>query len=128
MQIKRLILLFLSFLFSISTLYSQDISEIVKAFEKKDVKKIETLLNSKVQFIQNQTDNIYSKTQATMVLDAFLKENNPQSAVLIHKGKKGISSFVIFNLITERGNFRLYCLEKQVGDIFLIHQIRIDKQ
>lgn len=125
---KRIILLLISLLFSFSIVYSQDIIDIVKAFEKKDIAKIESLLNTKVQFIRNQTDNVFSKTQAKIVLEKFFKENNPKSASLIHKGQKGKSSFVIFNLITHKGNFRLYCLEKQVGDVFLIHQIRIDKQ
>lgn len=125
---KRIIFFF-AFLIGFSYYgLAQDMGNLVQAFGKKDLAKIEASLNSKVQIIKSGKDNIYSKPQAKMVLSSFFKETKPVSASLIHQGKKATSSFVIFTLKTEKGNYRIYCLEKQVAQKFLIHQIRIDKQ
>lgn len=124
-HVVTLLVFTLGMLMSVS---AQDLSKIVNAFGKRDITTIESALNSKVQIIKGVNDKVYSKTQAKMVLSSFFKETSPTGAVIIHKGKKAASCFVIFNLNTQKGKYRIYCLEKEVANRFLIHQIRIDKQ
>ena len=125
---KRVVTLLVVTLGMFYTMAAQDLGKIVDAFGKKDIVTIEASLNTKVQIIKGASDKVYSKTQAKMVLNSFFKETNPLSAAIVHKGKKGASCFVIFTLKTQKGAYRIYSLEKEVGEKFLIHQIRIDKQ
>ena len=115
----RRVLYLLIFLigFSFNSL-AQNMSSLVQAFAKKDMAKIESMLNTKVQIIKSGKDNVYSKAQAKMVLNSFFNETAPLSSSVIHQGKKETSSFIIFSLKTENGNYRIYCLEKQVADKF----------
>ncbi len=122
------------FFFSINFLLAQNNSGIVE--------KISTALNSKtpaaslaINFDKTIEATIldkqanYSKTQAEAVLNAFFQQHSPTVYKIKHQGNSPDgSTFVIGNLITTNGNFNVICYAKQKNGVFLIEEIRFEKQ
>ena len=72
-------------------------------------------------------DNVCSKAQAQQIVGNFFSNNTPEGFSIIHQGGKEGAQFVIGNLITSKGNFRIYFLLKKNEGKEYIHQLRIEK-
>ncbi len=77
--------------------------------------------NITLKIINNQND--YPKSEATKQLKKFFKKNKPNSYNILHKGNKGNSTFVIGNLQTTNGDYRIFYLITDNK----IQQIKIEK-
>jgi hypothetical protein len=73
-------------------------------------------------------DNVYSKAQAKQIVSNFFSNFTPESFSIIHQGGKEGAKYVIGNLITNNGNFRVYFLLKKNEGKEYIHQLRIEKK
>ncbi len=73
-------------------------------------------------------ESIYSKPQATQIMTKFFKESQPTDFRKKHAGGKAGTSYVIGDLITKKGNFRVNFLLKKNGSVFKIHQLHIEKE
>ena len=125
---KRVLLWFAGLLFSVSTLFAQDVPVgVVVAFKKGSSQELTKYLGDKVDLvIQNRTASA-DKQEAESAMSTFFADNKVSSFNVNHQGKRDESSFVIGTLTTANGNFRVNCFFKRVQNKYLIHQIRIDK-
>ncbi len=102
--------------------------EIVRAIRLGDAGKLSPWFNSSVQLIILEKENVYSRSQATMILKDFFKKHPPLSFTLIHEGGKPKARFGIGLLKTAGQTYRLYLLIKPGPSHPVIQQLRIEKE
>lgn len=73
------------------------------------------------------TDDVYSKTQATQITKRFFDEHPPSAFSIKHQGKSKLDDhYRIGTLTTAKGDFRVtYFLKSHEGK-YLIKQLRIE--
>ena len=67
------------------------------------------------------TEDVFSKVQATQILSQFFKSNRPSDFVVKHKGSsKGGDYYQIGTLKTNKGSYRVtFFLKKDDGQVFI---------
>jgi len=83
-------------------------------------------MNSTVELLLLDKEDFYKKVVAETILKDFFNEYHTKDFVIRHQGARNDAQYAIGNLVTEKGNFRVYFLLKKVGQELLIHQIRIE--
>ena len=74
------------------------------------------------ELVIQREDNVYSKEQVSVIMNSFFKRNVPSQFTIVHQGMRDNSQFVIGNLQTNNGTYRIYLLIKHN----LIYQLRIE--
>ena len=85
-------------------------------------------MNSTIELLLLDKEDFYKKNVAETILKDFFTEYQTKDFIIRHQGAKNDAQYAIGNLMTERGNFRVYFLLKKVDQDLLIHQIRIDSE
>lgn len=98
------------------------------SLESGNAKNLSEFFNQNVELVIGEDDNVYSKAQAKQIVSNFFKENKPETFKIMHEGGKDGSKYVIGNLHTTKGIFRVYFLLKENNGKSYIHQLRIEKQ
>lgn len=101
--------------------------EVVIGFKTGKSETISKYFKNTVELIIDNKENIYSKTQAQIILKDFFKKNTAQAFSILHQGGKGESKYAIGNLSTTEGKYRITILLKLENNISYIHQLRIEK-
>lgn len=102
--------------------------EIIQSLKSGNAKVLSSHFNQNVELVVPDSDNVYSKAQAQLIVSDFFSNYSPQTFVVKHHGGKEDSQYVIGNLITKNGAFRVYFLLKKDDGKDYIHQLRIEKQ
>lgn len=124
-----LILFFVSgFLFVTNEVKAQVPDEIIQSLKSGNSKTLSEYFNQNVELVVLENDNVYSKAQAQQIVNKFFNSNSPESFTIIHQGGKEGAQYVIGNLSTSSGSFRVYFLLKKNNGKDYIHQLRIEKQ
>ena len=84
--------------------------------------------NTELELIVLDKENIYSKTQAQVILKDFFKKHQVENFEIKHQGDKENMHYVIGNLITSSDTFRLSFILKSINNNLLIHQLRIENE
>lgn len=100
--------------------------EIVSALKQGNADLISNYFDNTVELTIDTKENIYSSKQATIILKDFFKRNSPNDFSVVHEGGKGESKYVIGNLSTNQGKFRITILLKNNSKTY-INQLRIEK-
>lgn len=100
---------------------------IVLAFKTGNSKELGKFLNTNVELAILENEDVYSKTQAELLLKDFFLKHAPSNFVIIHEGGKEGSRYAIGTLSTNKGDFRIYFLLKTQEGASVIHQLRIEK-
>lgn len=127
---------FLQFLFFglFCTAFSQNKeipNEIIVSLGTGDSKVLSNYFNQNVELVVLENDNVYSKAQAQQIVNNFFKNFKPvaeNAFTILHDGGKEGAKYVIGNLKTNNGNFRIYFLLKKNNGKDYIHQLRIEKK
>jgi hypothetical protein len=98
------------------------------AFKAGNSAELSKYLNSTVELTLLDKEDFYKKNVAEAILKDFFISYPTKDFIIRHEGAKNDALYAIGNLMTERGNFRVYFLLKKVGQDFLIHQIRIESE
>jgi hypothetical protein len=117
-------------LFSLLTVKAANIeipADVIKGFNQGNATVIAHFFKGNIELTINNKENIYSSTQAELILKDFFKKNIPQSFKIIHEGGKGVSKYAIGTLKTSQGNYRITMLFKLNNNSPYIHQLRIEK-
>lgn len=105
--------------------------EIIVSLGNGDSKVLSNYFNQNVELVVLDNDNVYSKAQAQQIVNNFFTNFRPvaeNAFTIIHDGGKEGAKYVIGNLKTNNGNFRVYFLLKQNSGKDYIHQLRIEKK
>ena len=128
--IKKLVLtlfFFYGVLFFSNRLMAEVPDEIIQSFKSGDAKTLSTYFNQNVELVVLENDNAYSKAQAQQIVSKFFSSNPPESFNIIHHTSKEDVQYVIGNLATRNGTFRIYFLLKKNDGKDYIHQLRIEE-
>jgi len=101
--------------------------EVIAGFSQGKAELISKYFINNIELTIDNKENIYSSTQAEIILRDFFKKNVPQSFSILHEGGKNESKYAIGNLKTAQGTFRITILLKQESGKTYIHQLRIEK-
>ena len=116
-----LILCKLSFAFDI-------IDDVANNFKNGDVKAISEYFTSTVELSILDQEDIYSSSQAGLILKEFFAKHPPIGAKVIHKVVSNSNyKFGVITLNTSKGNFRISYELKNAGGNFTISEIRIEE-
>ena len=88
--------------------------EIILSLENGNAKVLSDYFNQNVELVVLDNDNVYSKAQAKQIVGNFFKSFLPESFSIIHEGGKEGAKYVIGNLKTSNGTFRVYFLLKKI--------------
>ncbi len=127
---KKLILIFFltgAFFISIPA-KAQITNEIILSLQTGNAKNLAAYFNQNVELVVQENDNVYSKAQAQLIVNDFFSTHSPQNFSVIHQSGKEGAQYVIGNLDTKKGSFRVYFLLKKNDGKDYIHQLRIEKQ
>lgn len=103
--------------------------EIALAIKSGNSREIAKYFGARVELKINNTENIYSKAQAELLLRDFFEKNPPVSFVIKHKSSssKGLQ-YVIGYLQTTTGKFRTYILCKEIENEIFIQELQFEKE
>lgn len=124
------IVLLLTFFFSALPIPAQDNipRNISLAIEKGDAESLAGYFNSTVELVIIDNEDAYSKAHAKTMVSNFFSSHRPSGFQVLHKGGSDGSYYVIGNLSTGNGSFRVYYLLKDVGSQPFIHQLRFESE
>jgi hypothetical protein len=104
------------------------LESVAAAIQAGNAKQLAQYFDSNVDITVYNKEEMYSKTQAEMVVKDFFAKNSPASFKIIHKGASNQGSeYAIGTLVTSVGSFRTYIYIKQKGTSYFIQEIRFEK-
>ncbi len=98
---------------------------IEKSIRIGNARELARYFNSNIELVVENHEDVYSKSQAEVILKDFFSKNKPKKFKVVHKGGEK-SKFVIGSLETEEKKFRVYFFLKSRDGKSLIHQLRIE--
>jgi len=101
-------------------------SEIISALNEGDAGEINDNLSANIELVIGNKNDVFSKQQASGIINDFFRTNKVSSFQVLHKGNKDAANFAIGTLKTSGGNFRVYVLTRKQGTTPLIQQLRIE--
>ena len=84
--------------------------------------------SSNVELIFDEKEGVYSKSQASIILKDFFKKNSPTAFNVTHKGGEQELKYVIGQLITSGGEYRVHYFMKKENDKPFVYQLRITQK
>jgi len=74
-------------------------------------------------------ENLYSKTQAGLILDRFFSQNKPTSVKVLHKVNSSQNYvFGVIILNTQKGPYRIAVTLKQTGNTSELIEMRVETE
>lgn len=120
--------LVLIFLFLALFTFSQEIPDgIQTALKTGNAGELAKFFNSNIEMTVINKEDVYSKSQAEIILKDFFSSNSPTDFTMMHKGGKEGAKYAIGNLKTTTKTFRVYFLVKNNNKKPYIQQLRIEE-
>ncbi len=129
MKKNILLTILVSIFFSVSV-FADIYEDIASAIRTGNYKQIASYFNNNVDMTILSKEDVYSKTQAEIILKDFFIKNPPKSFVILHQGnsKEG-AKYSIGSLMTTQGtSYRTYFFVKQNAGKFYIQELRFEKE
>jgi hypothetical protein len=118
---------FLCFALTGTALTQDTPAGIVESFKKGNARDLARHFNNNIELVVLDNEDVYSKSQAELILRDFFSANPPDKFDMLHQGGPKSSRFGIGNLQTKNGNFRIHFLLRLKEDVYLIHLLRIER-
>jgi hypothetical protein len=99
---------------------------LVTAFQQGNSISLATFFSDRIELKLQNKEEIYSRSQAKVIMAKFFMQCKPKSLKKKHIGGKANSPYFIGTLITHKGNFRTTFLLKKDGKKTLIHRLSIE--
>jgi Domain of unknown function (DUF4783) len=124
---KKYYLLCLAFvIMSSANSLSEIPSQITTALSSGNASLLAEYFNSNIELTLFDKEDIYSKTQAEMILRDFFTKNKPTQFKVLHQGGKENSKYAIGSLVCGSVSYRVTFLIKSENDKLFIHQLSIE--
>jgi hypothetical protein len=100
---------------------------VFSALKAGNAKELGKFFNTNIELAILDKEDIYSNTQAEVIVGDFFTQNPVTGFTVVHQGGKEGSQYVIGNLTTSKGTYRVYIYVKEVNQKAVISQMRIEK-
>lgn len=125
---KHLFYTLLSCLISVAAL-ADNFDDVVTAIKNSNAREVAGHFNSTVELTVLNSEGVYSKQQAEIILKNFLAANPPKNVTIQHKGSSAQGSkYAIAVYECQQGKYRAYIFMKDSGAGMLIHELRFEKE
>lgn len=124
------LILWVGFLFTFVTTQAFAVSipeGVINSLKTGNAKELSNYFNTNIELAVIDKEDVFSKTQAEVILADFFKTNPVTGFTVVHQGGKEGSQYVIGNLTTSKGTYRVNIYLKEVNQKTVISQLRIDK-
>lgn len=109
------------------TLEADIVKNIADAIRKGNATELSQYFYTTIDLSVQEKEGTFSKAQAEQVLKDFFSKNTPKIFEIKHQGNSSDgSNYVIGNLVTSKGNFRVYFLIKNIGGKQYLQQLQIE--
>lgn len=109
--------------------FSNEIPEnIITSFNSGDASGLSKYFNETIELTFLEKEDIYSKTQAEIILRDFFIKNPPRQFVILHEGGKESSKYAIGKYTSKSKTYRITFLLKTINSKVFIHQLRIENE
>ena len=131
---KKLILFVVSCTLTFFTVQAQTarspMEDVVNAIKNNRIEDMSKYFDNIVPVTINNTQTIYSRNQAEVVLKDFFDKNLPKDFLIMDNGSPNNSTkFIIGSLITPSGTkYNVYILMKLKDNNYLLQEIRLNKE
>ena len=115
-------------LFVVFSSSAQVPDEVILCLKTGNSRVLSQYFNQNVELAILENDNIYSKAQAEQIVTNFFSRFQCESFNVLHQGGNEDSKYLIGNLKTNGGTFRVYLMIKINGGKPFIHHLKIEKQ
>lgn len=102
-------------------------TELITAFKQGNSISLSNFFGNRIELSIEDKEAIYSKSQAKQIIAKFFKEYPPTDFRKKHAGGKSGANYVIGDLLTKKGKFRVNFLIKNNTGKFVIHRLNIEK-
>ena len=104
--------------------------DVVNAIKNNRVEDMVKYFDNIVPITINNTQSIYSRNQAEVVLKDFFEKNIPKDFFVMDNGSPNNSSkFIIGNLVTPSGTkYNVYILMKLKNSDYMLQEIKMNKE
>jgi hypothetical protein len=114
---------------AITKAQAPDSEAIAQAFKTGNAKELSRFFSPNVELKILAKEDVYSKTQAEIILKDFFAKNPPRNYTSVHNGtSKAGAQYTIGQLTTSNGTFRTYYFLKKSGNTFLIQELRLEQE
>ena len=123
-------LLFLFAFFPLFTFAQSGMPQITKALNSGDVETLSSYFDESIELSILEEEGIFSKAQALQKVRRFLTQNKVSSFTEVHQGasRSSDSQYVIGNLVTSGGTFRVYLYLTTTAGKVIVQEFRLDKE
>lgn len=126
------VLLFILFATSLSSgllAQNMNLSAITDAISAGNAEALGKYFDDKVEVAVKDSEKTYTKNDAINIVKEFFGKNKPTSFKQVHQGasKGQDSQYVIGNMTSQSGAYRVYVFMKVANGNYLIQELRFDK-
>lgn len=105
------------------------LEKVAELFRQANVAELTKLFAANVEITMQNDENLYSKTQAGIILDKFFSQNKPVSVKVLHKINSSQNYvFGVLILNTQKGPYRIAVTLKQTGGTSELTELRIETE
>jgi hypothetical protein len=105
------------------------IDNVANFIKQGNTKELARLFANNIEIAIMDDENIYSRAQATLILDKFFLKNKPKSIKLLHKVNSSANyRFGVFILTTDTGLYRVAFTLKDTDGKMTIIELRIENE
>jgi Domain of unknown function (DUF4783) len=128
MKFPYLPLLFVLCLVQVTSI-ADPIDKVADLIRMGNVHELSKLFAPNVEITILDEQNVYSKTQAELILDKFFNENKPRTIKMLHRVNSSSNyRFGVLILTTQKGIFRIACTLKQTDGNLMLIEMRIETE
>jgi hypothetical protein len=105
------------------------IDKIGELIKQGNVHELAKIFADNVDMAVLENTNVYSRTQAELILEKFFKENKPLSVKILHRIDSNSNyNFAVLILNTDKGQYRVSFTLKEVAKEMVIIELRIETE
>lgn len=128
MKLKYLPILVLLYLVP-SVCLAGPIDKIADLIKQGNAHELSKFFAASIDITVLENTNVYSKTQAELILEKFFKENKPLSATVLHRVNSSATfNYTVLLLNTDKGKYRVAYTMKEVEKEMVVIELRIETE
>jgi hypothetical protein len=107
-----------------------DPAPITQALSRGDASVLTEYFDATLELAVLEEEGMYNKSQAGQLVRRFFAQHKPSSFTEVHQGasRSSDSQYIIGNLVTNNGTFRVYLYLSNQGGQLIIQECRFDRE